>query len=338
MKFLVIRFSSIGDVVLTSPVVRCLKTQLPDAEIHFLVRPAFKSVLSNNPHITKLHSLQESMNDTIAALKEERFDYVIDLQRNLRSLRIKRGLKVPAFSFKKLNFQKLVFTKLKWNVMPKQAHVVDRYLSTVNLFGVYNDGAGLDYFILPEEQVSEKDIPASHHAGYIGVVIGGSFYTKRLPIYKLQELCSKIDHPIILLGGPEDAAIGEEIKKIDSVKVYNACGKFSLTESADLIRRSKLVVTHDTGLMHIAAAFKKQIITVWGSTTPSFGMYPYYGVNFLSQQVAPPCDDIQVHKLWCRPCTKIGRRKCPQGHFKCMKKISIDELVLKVNERLGRVF
>jgi ADP-heptose:LPS heptosyltransferase len=338
MKFLVIRFSSIGDVVLTSPVVRCLKTQLPDAEIHFLIRPAFKTVLTNNPYITKLHLLQESISDTVDALKEERFDYVIDLQRNLRSLRIKSGLKVPAFSFKKLNFQKLVFTKLKWNVMPKQTHVVDRYLNTVNLFGVYNDGAGLDYFIQPEEQVSEKDIPASHHAGYISVVIGGSFYTKRLPIYKLQELCSKIDHPIILLGGPEDATLGEEIKKIDSVKVYNACGKFSLNESADLIRRSKLVITHDTGLMHIAAAFKKEIITVWGSTTPSFGMYPYYGVNFLSQQMTPPCDDIQVHKLWCRPCTKIGRRKCPQGHFKCMKKISIDELVLKVNERLGRTF
>jgi ADP-heptose:LPS heptosyltransferase len=336
MKFLVIRFSSIGDVVLTSPVVRCLRTQLPDAEIHFLIRPAFQSVLVNNPYITKLHLLQESISDTVDTLKEERFDYVIDLQRNLRSLRIKRGLKVPAFSFKKLNFQKLVFTKLKWNVMPKQVHVVDRYLNTVNLFGVYNDGAGLDYFIKPGEEVSEKDIPASHHAGFISVVIGGSFYTKKLPVYKLKELCSKIDHPIILLGGPEDATVGEEIKKVDSIKVYNACGKFSLNESADLIRRSKLVVSHDTGLMHIAAAYKKQIITVWGSTTPSFGMYPYYGVNFLSQQITTPCDDIQVHKLWCRPCTKIGKRTCPQGHFKCMKNISIDELVLKVNERLGR--
>jgi ADP-heptose:LPS heptosyltransferase len=338
MKFLVIRFSSIGDVVLTSPVVRCLKTQLPDAEIHFLVKPAFKSVLVNNPYITKLHLLQENIGDTITALKEEQFDYVIDLQRNLRSLRIKAGLKVPAFSFKKLNFRKLIFTKLKWNVMPKQVHVVDRYLNTVNLFGVYNDGAGLDYFITPEEEVSEKDIPASHHAGYIGIVIGASFYTKKLPVYKLQELCLKIDHPIILLGGPEDAAMGEEIKKVDSVKVYNACGKFSLNECADLIRKSKLVIAHDTGLMHIAAGLKKQIITVWGSTTPSFGMYPYYGVNFLSHQAASPCDDIQVHKLWCRPCTKIGRRKCPQGHFKCMKKISIEELVVKVNERLGRGF
>lgn len=336
MKLLIIRFSSIGDIVLTTPVMRCVKTQLPDVEIHFLVKPAYKSTLVNSPYITKLHLLQEDWDEMMINLKNEQFDFIIDLQRNIRSFRIKTSLKVPAFTFKKLNFQKLVFTKLKWNVMPKHDHVVDRYLKTVEPFGVYNDGGGLDYFIAENEEVNDKDIPTSHHAGYIGIVIGASFYTKKLPVYKLQELCSKIDHPIILLGGPDDAANGEEIKKPDSVKIYNACGKFSLNETADLVRRAKLIISHDTGLMHIASAFKKQILAVWGSTTPSIGMYPYFGANFLSRQVTVPYDDMQVHKLWCRPCTKIGRTKCPQGHFKCMKNMPIDEIVLKVNERLGR--
>ena len=337
MKFLIIRFSSLGDIVLTTPVLRCLKTQLPEVELHYLVKPSFKAAVINNPYISKLHLLQEDWDKTIDELKEEKFDYIIDLHRNMRSFRIKSSLKVPAFSFKKLNFRKLIFIKLKWNVMPEQLHIIDRYLKTVEPFGVYNDGAGMDYFIRPEEEVQQKDIPTSHQAGYIGIVIGASFYTKKLPVYKLQELCSKIGHPIILLGGPEDAAAGEEIKKIDSVKLYNACGKFSLNESADLVRKAKLIIAHDTGFMHIAAALKKQVIAVWGSTTPSFGMYPYYGANFLSQQIASPSDDVQVHKLWCRPCTKIGRRKCPQGHFKCMKKMPIDEMVMKVNERLRRV-
>jgi heptosyltransferase-2 len=337
MKFLIIRFSSLGDIVLTTPVLRCLKMQLPDVELHFLVKPSFKAAVINNPYISKLHFLQHDWNKMIDELKEEKFDYIIDLHRNLRSFRIKSSLKVPAFSFKKLNFRKLIFTKLKWNVMPDQVHVVDRYLKTVEPFGVYNDGGGMDYFINADEEVQQKDIPTSHQAGYIGIVIGASFYTKKLPVYKLQELCKKIDHPIILLGGPEDAATGEEIKKVDSVKVYNACGKFSLNESADLVRKAKLIIAHDTGFMHIAAALKKPVIAVWGSTTPSFGMYPYYGANFLSRQIASPSDDMQVHKLWCRPCTKIGRRKCPQGHFKCMKQMSIDEMVLKVNERLRRV-
>ena len=336
MKLLIIRFSSIGDIVLTTPVVRCVKTQLPNVELHYLVKQQFKTVIANNPHIDKIHVLNNEWEPMIKALKTEKFDYIIDLHNNIRTLRVKQALKLPAFSFNKLNFRKLVFTKLKWNVMPRGGHIIDRYLHTVEPFGVVNDGAGMDYFIASTDEVALKDIPAAHHAGYIGLVIGASFYTKKLPVYKLQELCAKIAHPIILLGGPEDAAVGQEVSKVDPVKVYNACGKFSLNESADMVRKAKLIIAHDTGLMHIAAALKKQVIAVWGSTTPSLGMYPYYGINFLSRQVSAPYSDVQVHKLWCRPCTKIGRHRCPQGHFKCMKKIPIDAIVQEVNLRLGR--
>jgi heptosyltransferase-2 len=335
MKFLVIRFSSIGDIVLTTPVVRCMKKQIPDAEIHFLIKPQFKTVLAANPYIDKFHVLQKDWDKMISELKEEKFDYIIDLHHNLRTLRVKNALKVPSYSFNKLNIEKLIFVKLKWNVMPK-VHIIDRYLETVKPFGVVNDGAGMDYFIPKEEEVQLKDIPASHHAGYIALVIGASYYTKKMPIYKLQELCKKIDHPVILLGAKEEFEEGEQICSVDPGKIYNACGKFTLNESADLVRKAKVVIAHDTGLMHIAAALKKPVIAIWGSTTPSFGMVPYYGENYLAHH-AQPYDDVQVHKLWCRPCTKIGRKKCPQGHFKCMKEISIDEIVRKLNKRLTRV-
>jgi ADP-heptose:LPS heptosyltransferase len=333
MKFLVIRFSSIGDIVLTSPVVRCLKKQVTGAEVHFLVKPQFRAVVANNPYIDKIHVLQEDWNAMIEVLRAEKFDHIIDLHHNLRTLRVKQALKVPARSFPKLNVEKFIFVKLKWNVMPK-VHIVDRYLKTVAPFGVKNDGAGMDYFIAPHEETKQQDIPASHQAGYIAVVIGASFYTKKLPVYKLQELCAAIPHPIILLGAKAEYEEGEAIKSVDAVKVYNACGKFSLNESADLVRKAKLVIAHDTGLMHIAAALKKPVIAVWGSTTPSFGMVPYYGRNHLMRN-ALPYDDVQVHKLWCRPCTKIGRHHCPQGHFKCMKNISIEETVQKVVARLA---
>ena len=334
MKFLIIRFSSIGDIVLTTPVVRCLKKQLPNVEIHYLIKPQFKIVMAHNPYVDKIHLLKEDWEQMIKELKEEKFHYIIDLHHNLRTLRLKEALKLPSFSFNKRNIEKLIFVKLKWNVMPKE-HIIDRYMETVSSFGVYNDGAGMDYFIPKEDEVQQQDIPASHQFGYIAIVIGASFYTKKLPVYKLQEFCQKINHPVMLLGAKEEFEEGEEIKKIDAVKIYNACGKFSLNESADLIRKSKLVIAHDTGLMHIAAALKKPVITIWGSTTPSLGMVPYYGANYLMSH-ARPYDDIQVHKLWCRPCTKIGRHHCPQGHFKCMKKINIDEIVHKVNARLGR--
>lgn len=332
MKFLIIRFSSIGDIVLTTPVVRCLKKQVPGATIHYLVKPQFKTVIAHNPYIDRIHVLQEDWDEMIEGLQQENFDHIIDLHHNLRTLRIKKALKVPSHSFRKLNIEKFIFVKLKWNVMPK-LHIIDRYMETVASFGVRNDGAGMDYFIPEEEQIQQKDIPASHHLGYVAIVIGASFYTKKLPVYKLQELCRKISYPVILLGAKEEFADGEEISKVDPGKVYNACGKFTLNESADLVRKSTLVIAHDTGLMHIAAALKKQVIAVWGSTTPSFGMVPYYGDNYLLHHPRP-YDDMQVHKLWCRPCTKIGRHTCPQGHFKCMKKMDINEMVRRVELRL----
>src|SRR5215204_3986235 len=171
MKFLIIRFSSIGDIVLTTPVVRCLKKQLPNVEIHYLIKPQFKIVMAHNPYVDKIHLLKEDWEQMIKELKKEKFDYIIDLHHNLRTLRLKKALKLPSFSFNKRNIEKLIFVKLKWNVMPKE-HIIDRYMETVSSFGVYNDGAGMDYFIPKEDEVQQQDIPASHQFGYIAIVIG----------------------------------------------------------------------------------------------------------------------------------------------------------------------
>ena len=330
MKFLIIRFSSIGDIVLTSPVIRCLKKQVPDTEVHFLTKGSFRSVVEHNPYIDKVHVLAHSWELMIEELKTEEYDYIIDLHHNTKTLRVKNALKKKSFSFYKLNIQKYIYTALKINLLPKR-HIVDRYLKTVESFGVKNDGAGLDYFISMEEEIKREDIPASHTAGYIACVIGAAHGTKRWPVHQWKEFCEKIDHPVILLGGKEDAANGNEIASVDLVKVYNACGKFKLNESADLIRKSKLVITNDTGLMHIAAAYKRPIISLWGNTVPSFGMYPYYGNRFADTQLF---DMLQVNKLWCRPCSKIGYDKCPLGHFRCMENILSNELLEKVTPRL----
>ena len=320
MKFLIIRFSSIGDIVLTTPVVRCLKKQLPDSEIHFLTKQSFGTIVENNPYIDKVHLLTHSWETVVHELKQENYDYIIDLHHNLRTLRLKKDLGIKSFPFNKLNIQKWIYTNLKWNMMP-DVHIVDRYVKTVESFDIKNDGEGLDYFIPGKDEVKQSDIPVSHHLGYIGLVIGAAHNTKKLPVEKLKELCSKIDHPIILLGGKEDNEIAKQIASEDPIKVYNACGKFNLNESADLVRKSKLIITHDTGLMHIAAAFKKKIISVWGNTVPEFGMYPYYGKDQI------PNSKFEIKGLRCRPCSKIGYTKCPRGHFKCMRQISMDAVV-----------
>lgn len=327
MKFLIIRFSSIGDIVLTTPVIRCLKKQVPGAEVHFLVKNSFRSVIEHNPYIDKLHVLAHSWELMIEELKTENYDFIIDLHHNTKTFRVKRALKKKSFSFYKLNIQKYFYTAFKINMLPK-VHIVDRYLKTVKSFGVKNDGAGLDYFIAAHEETGKADIPTSHSAGYIACVIGAAHGTKRWPVHKWKEFCQKMDHPVILLGGEEDEKNGNEIAAIDPVKVYNACGKFRINESADLVRKAKMVITNDTGLMHIAAAFKRPIISLWGNTVPSFGMTAYYGN-------APVSDVImQTNKLWCRPCSKIGYKKCPLGHFKCMEKIDVNEVLEKARQKL----
>jgi ADP-heptose:LPS heptosyltransferase len=326
MKFLVIRFSSIGDIVLTTAAVRCLKTQVPDAEVHFLSKKTFEPILASNPYIDKLHLLENDLDKMLEELKRENYDYVIDLHHNLRTLRVKKALGVKANSLNKLNLQKWLLTSLKINRMPP-VHIVDRCMDTLKTFGVTNDGAGLDYFILPQEEIRDQDLPLPHQLSYIGIVIGAALATKQLPLEKLKELCGRIDYPIVLLGGPEDRQMGDEIAIQNPEKIYNSCGKFRLNESASLVKKAKLIISHDTGLMHIAAAFKKPILSIWGNTTPAFGMAPYYGEQYERRHGKGKMEmRFEVQGLRCRPCSKIGYRKCPKGHFKCMMQQDISAI------------
>jgi len=321
VKILIIRFSSIGDIVLTTPVVRCLKQQLEgEPEIHYLTKNSYSGLLENNPYITKIHAINKSTNEVIEELQKERFDYVIDLHKNLRSSRVKQKLEGLSFSFDKLNWQKWLLVNWKINRMPK-IHIVDRYLQSVKALGIENDGKGLDYF-LPKDTEKKELLPKNFPTEYIALVLGATHATKRLPDNKFKELVSQLKHPIVLIGGKEDADLGIEIEKMDAERVFNAAGKMSLNESAALLKRATAVITHDTGMMHIAAAFQKKIISIWGNTVPDFGMYPYLNeVNKNNYTV------IENNTLSCRPCSKIGFDKCPKGHFRCMKEIESNAVI-----------
>ncbi|MFY8090883.1 MAG: glycosyltransferase family 9 protein [Chitinophagaceae bacterium] len=316
-KILFLRFSSIGDIVLTTPVIRCVKKQIPGCTIHYVVKANYANVLKNNPYIDQIIEYDGNWDALLSDLKYNQYDYVIDLHHNIRTLRIKQILNVKSFSFPKLNIQKWLYTSLKINLLPN-THIVDRYFKTVQKLKVKNDGLGLDFFIGNQESLKENDLPTTHLFGFIAIVIGAALETKKMPVEKIIELCNRINYPIILLGGKEDIKAADEICKIDEVKIYNSCGKFSLAESADILRKSKLVITHDTGLMHIAAAFKKPILSIWGNTTQKFGMFPYYG------NISAPHMAFEVDNLQCRPCSKIGYHRCPKKHFKCMQMQNIN--------------
>lgn len=321
VKVLLIRFSSIGDIVLTTPVIRCLKQQCLGAEVHFLTKASFREVLTANPYVDRLHLLDKNETELIQQLKAEQFDYIIDLHHNLRSLRFKLALGVRNRSFDKLNWAKWLLVKLKINLLPNQ-HIVDRYLATVAFLGIQNDGQGLDYFIPENSQLPDNQLAPVYRAGYVAFVIGGQHATKMLPREKILDICLELKWPVVLLGGPDDKDKGAWIAEQGNGKIFNACGHFKLNESVDLLRKAQAVISHDTGLMHIAAAFRQKIFVVWGNTVPEFGMYPYL-----------PNDQQFTNfeqKLACRPCSKIGYSACPKGHFNCMQLHSTHKIAASV--------
>lgn len=320
MKILVIRFSSIGDIVLTSPVVRCLKQQLLDSEVHFLTKKQFVSIVEPNPNIDKVFPLENSLPSVIAELKKEKYDLIVDLHNNLRSLRVKQSLGIKTVAFNKLNLEKWLMTRFKINKLP-DVHIVDRYLDAAKNLGIKNDQKGLDFFIEAKDEVVPTDISPKLEQGYIAFAIGAQHTTKRLPVEKIISICSKVDKPIVLLGGKTDEKEANQIEKA-AKNVVNTCGKLSIGQSASLIKQADAVTTHDTGMMHIAAAFKKKIISIWGNTIPEFGMYPYLP--------GEGSTIIEVKDLSCRPCSKIGYDKCPKGHFKCMNEIDENQIVRSI--------
>ncbi|HRO75927.1 MAG TPA: glycosyltransferase family 9 protein [Crocinitomicaceae bacterium] len=321
MKILIVRFSSIGDVVLTTPVVRCVKQQLENAEVHYLTKNSFKILLENNPHIDKLWTITKSIDEVISALKKEEFDYVIDLHHNVRTLGLKLKLGVKSYSFDKLNIQKWKLVKFK-TPMKYQGHIVERYFDAVKVLGVKNDGLPCDYFIPTEDEI-ELRVYGIEPQNYIAVAIGAQFETKQLPVSKLIEVLKDQELPIVLLGGKQDenkaSAIQAEIPCVDLT------GKLNLNSSAFVAKNARVLLTNDTGLMHIATCFPTvKIVSVWGNTVPALGMYPYLPTRN---------NDFSIHEvsdLKCRPCSKIGFHECPKGHFDCMMKQNVGEITKRI--------
>jgi len=321
LKILIIRFSAMGDIIYTTPVIRCLKKQLPNCEIHFLTKPNFKYLLEHNPYITHLHLLKPELSKTIKELKAHNFHYIIDLHSSIRSALVKFCLGVKASTYQKQRFKKWLAIKFKINnVLPTP--LVDRYLKTVEFLGVKNDHEPIDYF-LPENNFNIKDfLPASFCSGYIAFVIGATHFTKRMPNSKVISILQKINLPVVLLGGKDVAKNGLEIAAICK-NAISLCGDINLNQSVFLIKNASKVIGFDTGLTHISEAFDKPLVSIWGSTVPQLlGVQPYLVSQHYEAEVELPC----------RPCSKFGLAACPLGHFNCMYTIDEQPIINFLNQ------
>jgi ADP-heptose:LPS heptosyltransferase len=327
MRLLFIRFSSIGDIVFTTPAIRCAKQQIPGVEIHFLTKAAMKAVTEANPYIDHFHYFDKDLNATINHLKAFKFDYIIDLHKNYRTYQIQKALGVPSLSYEKLSLQKFLLTKLHVNLLPER-HIADRCVDALSSLGVVNDGKGLDYFIPNETALKSNALPDSFASGYIALVIGASYATKKLPVVSLQALCHKMPYPIVLIGGKEDQEEGAAVEAMNPIKIFNACGKFNLHESALLVKQSKTVISHDTGLLYIACAFHKKTVAIWGATSPALQVEPFYPTAQTEIENEMYYNAI-VPNLSCQPCSNYGTKHCPQGHFACMKQQDLQSIADK---------
>ena len=319
-RFLIIRFSSIGDIVLCSPVIRSIKNAYPEAELHFLTKAAYVDILSANPYLDQIHGFTGDWQACINSLKEIGFSYIIDLHRNLRSKRVKLALRAQKSTFDKQNINKFLMCKALLRPLAGDiAHVVERYGEALIPLGIRLDRQGLDFFLQAGVAEKAKELIDQKLRGpaELAVVLGATHRTKRWLTSHFIELINAYGKSVILLGGKDIRKEADEITAQLEVPFLDAVGKYDLMTSAALMKNCAKVLTHDTGLMHIAAAFAQPMVTLWGNTVPEFGMIPYQSKHII----------LEVEGLSCRPCSKIGYDTCPKGHFRCMGELKPEQVL-----------
>lgn len=302
MKVLIIRFSSIGDIILTTAVLRAIHDQYPNAEIHYLTKESMISVLEHHPKIAQLWTWKDGIPKELESI---RFDAIFDLHRNLRSFLAKRKLNGPKFVYRKETWKR--FLLVQFGIKKDIPHVVTRYLQTLKAIHIEGMFA-LDYPIQSFTDPQERFPTNCNGEKYRVMVMGAAHFTKTIPLSKMLEWM-KFDEKWILVGGKNEQKKAEELAKKNPQQWFSLAGKLSIQESAWVMKHAQQVVVGDTGMMHIASAIQVPTTVIWGGTSPALGMGPWMNTYALN---------VEVTDLDCRPCSKMGLDRCPKGHFKCM--------------------
>lgn len=288
-----------------SPVIRCIQRQL-NATIHVATKKSFVSLLENNPHVDKVFGLDGDWKKFSAPMKMEQYDHIVDLHNNIRSKRLARTLGIKSRRYHKLSIHKEALIRFGINNLPN-IHVSQRGLDTVKDLGVVNDNEGMEFFIPSNVEIQDNWKAKK----FVTLALATAHETKNIPENLLKKIINHSSTPVVLLGGPKEKTLGESLVKAFPNKAINMAGNCSLLESAAYVRASKYLIAGDTGLMHIAAALKKETLSIWGATIPEYGVFPYYGKHTIKHF-------IHEVSLPCRPCSKHGGPSCPKKHFNCM--------------------
>jgi heptosyltransferase-2 len=338
-KILIIRFSSLGDVVLTSPLISSLKKRFPEHQIDFLVRDQYSELVRFNPNLSKIitFNVEEGLSGLWKLRKKiisEKYDIIFDIHNNIRSRFILYGYGIPLFSksrilkINKNQFIRFLLVHFKINLYPKPPQKIrkvwQKYVLTGQPLGINYAGNKIELFFTLEEENFAENYLKKHKLKekFIVVAPGAKHVTKRWPpdffVRLIKKLNLELDLRFLLIGGSEDEKIEKEIlNDIDSDRVVSIIGKTSILQTAALIKRASCFIGNDSGLLHIASAFRVPTIAIFGSTVEAFGFFPEN----------PNAIVVENQGLKCRPCTHIGRKNCPQRHFKCLNEIEVEKIL-----------
>lgn len=328
IKLLIIRLSSIGDIILATPVIKAIKQQFPNSEIHCLVNKNFAKVMEGNPYISYLHLYDKSLPQRDLAINKSeilrgygKFDFIVDLQNNHRSRLFRKNLSDKIYSIDKRRLFKLCLVHFKTKILPS-VHCTDNYYNCISdLITTRN----YDAYANTDKSFHIQKYLTDTTRKLITIAPGANHFTKRYPAEKFIELINNLDnYNIVLIGGKEEIGICKHIEYNASQKIINLCGELSLDCSAAAVSQSDLLICNDTGLMHVAAACGTPIIAIFGSSVQELGFTP------LSNNYTI----IENNKIKCRPCSHIGRNKCPKKHFNCMNEIPAKTIIDEIHKLL----
>lgn len=328
-KILIIRSSSIGDILLTTPLLRLLRRQFPRAEIAMVIKKQFTELVRTNPNINYLITFDSTrgLKELVRIrreIKKQHFDAIIDVHKNFRSYYWRAFQKAQIYSFKKYRIKRFLLVRFGWNFYKNIIPVYKRYIESVKDLGIQDDEQGLEFF--PDKSVCESTMEILAGQGFhpknstIALAPGAGFANKRWPwdyfAAVAQKLAAEQNAEVLLLGGKDDATITQQIAGKCGKQVTDVAGKLDLMQTACALAACQLIITNDTGLMHLANALKIKTVAIFGPTTRELGFFPDERISTV----------IENNTLTCRPCTHIGSNKCPKKHFKCMKDIRPEDV------------
>lgn len=329
MKILILRFSSLGDILLATPVLSALKQRYPDCIIEWVVKDNFQQALSTTL-INKIHTFHDnkSFNDLVNELKHNSYDLVFDLHRNFKSWLIRRCFK-NVFCYEKRELKRffLVWLKKRYSTLPVPVMYFQALIKAgINIPSKWD----LLFEINLNNEIAVMKKIALADQNFLAFAPGASYFTKRWPQNYFAQLAELLndEFSLVLLGnGTTDDAICSSIASV-SPKIINLSSRLLFSETAVVLKNCKMLISNDSGILHLAECFKTPVVAFFGSTTEELGFFPY-STSFKV---------LENKDLKCRPCSHFGRKKCPRKHFDCMHSIKPEIAYKEVKKLLKTIY